>query len=75
MKKISKAGLIASSRTQLTLLNICQNMVVARMSDEVEVRTVSVMRRTGKKYNKLLKFQAIRPNRFDFSLSYINSIK
>ena len=36
-------------------------MVVARMSDEVEVRTVSVMRRNGKKYNKLLKFQAIRP--------------
>ena len=31
------------------------------MSDEVEVRTVSVMRRNGKKYNKLLKFQAIRP--------------
>ena len=30
------------------------------MSDEVEVRPVSVMRRNGKKYNKLLKSQAIR---------------
>ena len=30
------------------------------MSDEVEVRPVSVMRRNGKKYNKLLKSQAIK---------------
>ena len=30
------------------------------MSDEVEVRPVSVMRRNSKKYNKLLKSQAIR---------------
>jgi hypothetical protein len=30
------------------------------MNDEVEVRPVSVMRRNGKKYNKLLKSQAIR---------------
>ena len=30
------------------------------MSDEVEIRPVSVMRRNGKKYNKLLKSQAIR---------------
>jgi hypothetical protein len=30
------------------------------MNDEVEVRPVSVMRRNGKKYNKLLKCQAIR---------------
>jgi len=28
------------------------------MSDEVEVRPVSVMRHNGKKYNKLLKSQA-----------------
>ena len=30
------------------------------MNDEVEVRPVSVMRRNSKKYNKLLKSQAIR---------------
>ena len=30
------------------------------MNDEVEVRPFSVMRRIGKKYNKLLKSQAIR---------------
>jgi transposase-like protein len=35
-------------------------MIGARMNDEVEVRPISVMRRTGKKYNKLLKSQAIR---------------
>ena len=30
------------------------------MNDEVEVQPVSVMRRNGKKYNKLLKSQAIK---------------
>ena len=30
------------------------------MNDEVEVQPVSVMKRNGKKYNKLLKSQAIR---------------
>ena len=30
------------------------------MNDEVEVRPVSVMRRNGKKYNKLLKSQAVK---------------
>jgi len=35
-------------------------MIGARMSDEVEVRPVSVIRRNSKKYNKLLKSQAIK---------------
>ena len=30
------------------------------MNDEVEVQPVSVMKRNGKKYNKLLKSQAIK---------------
>ena len=35
-------------------------MMGTRLSDEVDVRLVSVMRRNSMRYNKLLKSQAIR---------------
>ena len=37
-----------------------QNKIGARMNDEVEIQPVSVMKRNGKKYNKLLKSQVIK---------------
>jgi hypothetical protein len=50
LKEVEEAGTIR-----------LQNVMGTRLSDEVDVRLVSVMRRNSMRYNKLLKSQEIRP--------------